>query len=128
MPILLLWKAYAWFGTGKAFLMPLLAKIPWQVWAGIAATIAVLYYGHVREARGVAKCQAQVKIATDREIGRQKQVSDTVVREAQERAKIASDKELEATNEAGKLQLEVDRLKNAKTVCLPSSITKRYRN
>lgn len=112
----------------SSFILPILAKIPWQVWAGIAATIAVLYYGHVREARGYERCQAQVKIATDREVARQAQVSENVLREAQTRAADASKRELEATNEASKLQTEVAKLKTAKTVCLPDSITKRYRN
>lgn len=113
----------AWGG----WILPLLSKIPWQVWAAIAGIIAILYYGHVREARGYDKCQAAVKIATDKEIARQSQISTDVLREAQQRAADASKRELEAKDEAGKLQADVDRLKTAKTTCLPNSITKRYR-
>lgn len=125
---LLLWQAYAWLGSGWFAILPLLKKVPWQVWAGIAAVIAILYYGHVRENRGYARCQAAVKVATDKEIARQAQVSEDVLAEASKRAKVAEDNQLEAQRNAAELQKEVDKLKTAKTVCLPGSITKRYRN
>ena len=127
MPFLLLWQAYAWFGTAKSIVAPILGKVPWQVWAGIAAVIAVLYYGHTREQRGIARCQAQVKIATDNEVARQTQVSQNAIKEALDRARVASQKEQEAQANADKLQGEVDKLKEAGTKCLPDSITKRYR-
>lgn len=120
--------ARAYLASYGAWVLPLLARIPWQVWAAIAAIIAILYYGHIREARGYDKCQAAVLVATNAEIARQSQVSANVLKEAQQRAADAQQRELEAKDEASKLQGDVDKLKNAKTTCLPASITKRYRN
>lgn len=124
---LLLWKAYAWMGVGGGFILPLLKKVPWQVWAVIGCILAVLYYGHVREKRGHQRCQAQVKIATDHEIARQTQVTQNALKEAMDRALAASQRELEATRNAEVLQGEVDKLKEAGQKCLPKSITDRYR-
>lgn len=124
---LMLWKAYAWFGTGSAIIGPILKKVPWQIWVGIAAVIAVLWYGHVREKRGYARCQQQVKIATDHELARQNQVTQNALKDALDRARVAAQREQEANRNADKLQEEVDKLKEAGQKCLPKSITDRYR-
>lgn len=124
---LMLWKAYAWFGTGSAILGPIFKMIPWQVWVAIGCVIAVLWYGHVREKRGYEKCQTQVKIATDHELARQTQVNQSALREALKRAADAQVREQEANNERDKLQQDVDKLKEASQKCLPKSITDRYR-
>lgn len=123
MPILLLWQGISWLGTFGT----ILKKVPWQVWAVIGAVIAVLYYGHVREARGYARCQAAVKIATDHEVARQSEVSQNAIRDALKRAADASAREQEANNERDKLQQDVDKLKEAGQKCLPGTITNRYR-
>lgn len=39
-------------------LKSLLKRIPWQVWAALALAVAVLLYGHHREAQGYAKAEA----------------------------------------------------------------------
>lgn len=124
---LILWQVYAWIGGAGTFIFPLLKKVPWQVWAAIGGVVAVLWYGHIRENRGYAKCQAQVKIATDHEVARQTEVSQNAIAASQRRAVEAATREQEAKNNADKLQQEVDQLKNAKIICLPDSITRKYR-
>lgn len=126
---LIAFQAYAWIGGASAFIMPILKKVPWQVWAAIGGIIAVLWYGHIRENRGYAKCQQQVKIATDHEVARQAEISQQAIQNSIKRAQEAEAKAQEVNSANADLQREVDGLKNAKTtVCLPSSITKRYRN
>lgn len=128
MPILLFWQAFSWLQTGwVAMLLPLIKKVPWQVWAVIACAIGVMWYGHVREKRGYDRCQAQVKIATDHELARQTQVTQSALREALKRAADAQVKEQEANDARDKLQQDVDKLKEASQKCLPKSITDRYR-
>lgn len=124
MPVLLLWQAWSWIGTFGN----LLSKIPWQVWAAIGGVIAVLYYGHVRENRGYAKCEAAVVVATNKEKARQTQVADQALAASRERELAAQAKATEASDELDKLQRQVEGLKTSKTTCLPANITKQYRN
>jgi hypothetical protein len=126
---LILWQAFAWGSSiWGGWILPLLAKVPWQVWAAIAGVIAVLYYGHVRENRGYARCQTATEEAQRKEVARQDEVASAALNAARERERLANQRASEAQDELGKLQGEVDKLKTAKTVCLPGSITKQYRN
>jgi hypothetical protein len=126
---LLLWQGWAWLSwLGGGFVLPLLKKVPWQVWAGIACIIAVLYYGHVREKRGYDRCQAEVKVATDTEVNRQNDVANDVINASRQREAEASAEAQQASGERDALLEEVKKLKTAKTVCVPKSITDRYQH
>lgn len=121
---LIIWQAWSWLsflGGG------LIKKIPWQVWVGIAGVIAVLYYGHVREQRGYERCQAQVKEATDREVARQTQVSADAVKASKLREAQALATAEKASEDLKDVQDEIARLKKGDTVCLPKSVTDKYR-
>ena len=110
----------------SSYILPILAKIPWQVWAALGLLIAFLYYGHIRENRGFAKCQTQVEAATAKENTRRQEAAEGALKEAQSRASESARRasELEGRNE--ELQGAVAKLKNATTVCVPKSITDRF--
>ena len=122
------WVAWAWIKSiWSVTLLPLLAKVPWQFWAGLAVILAFFYYGHVREKRALEACYAKVEQAKNTELDRQREVSDRVVADAK-----AS--EAEAQNEAKDTKERLDhaledvaKLKEANRVCLPRSITDQFR-
>lgn len=126
---LLIWQAISWVSWGwGGFLLPILKKVPWQVWVGIAGIIAVLWYGHVREQHGYEKCQAQVKEATDREVARQAQVSKEAIEASKTREAEASAKAQKASEERDAIESEFAKLKESKATCIPKSITDKYRS
>lgn len=109
-----------------AVIAPFIAKIPLRVWVYIGCAIAVLMYGHYRENKGFGKCQVKYEQAADKERDRQIQVTADALAKANKRAQEAQDK-LKDTQEAiDDLNAQVAKLKNAKQVCLPKSITDRY--
>jgi len=116
------WLSSAWGG----FIFPLLAKIPWQVWAGIGLVIAFLWYGHVRENRGYDKCHAEVVTATNKEEAKRLEAANQALSEAQSRASESADRARQLSEALDETQKQVRDLKNAKTVCLPDSITRQY--
>jgi hypothetical protein len=126
---LLIWQVISWSQSiWVTLLLPFIKMVPWQVWAGIAGVIAVLYYGHVREERGYAKCEARVVEATKAEQTRQGQVADMALQAAKQREDEANTKAQAASEALDATQKQVAALKNAKTTCLPKSITDQYRN
>ena len=116
------WMSSAWGG----FIFPLLAKIPWQVWAGIGLVVAFFWYGHVRENRGYEKCHVQVVEAANKEKARQQEAADEAVKEAQSRATESAQRAQSLQEDLDATQKQVGELKNAKTVCLPGSITGQF--
>lgn len=126
--MLYVWIAWAWVKSiWQVTLAPLLAKVPWQVWAGLASVVVVLYYGHVKEQKGIAKCQAQVEIAKNAEIQRQANVAAGAIANAK-------NEEAQAKQEAAILKGRLDnalqdisKLKDANKVCVPKSITDQFR-
>lgn len=126
MPVLIpiIWS---WISSGwVAFILPLIKKIPWQVWAAIAIIIGVLYYGHVREKRGYEKCHQQVVTATNAEEARRLEAANAALSEAQSRAQESARRAQDMEDANVDLQKQVGQLKTAKTVCLPKSITDQY--
>lgn len=108
-------------------LLPLLAKIPWQVWVAIAVAIAFFWYGHVRENRGVAKCEAQVEVAKNAEIQRQQNAASAAVEAAKQRETEAKDRLAKVEKELDNARDEASKLKEANKVCLPRSVTDKLR-
>jgi hypothetical protein len=55
------------FSAGLLFarVSGLLKRVPWFVWAALALIVAVLFYGHHREAQGYAKAEAYWKAEID---------------------------------------------------------------
>jgi hypothetical protein len=124
MPIgLLISIAGSWFSSG---LFPLLKKVPWQVWAAIAGVLAIMYYGHVREKRGFAKCHDAVVTATEVETKRRAEAAEASAAEAQSRASESAQRAKDLEGELNVTQKEVAKLKNAKVECLPGAITDRF--
>lgn len=116
----------SWASSGwAAFVLPLLKKVPWQVWATIGAVILALWYGHVREKRGYDKCHMQVVETTNKEKARQLQAANDSMVEAQKQAAESQDRANALKDELDKVNDDVKKLKNAKQVCLPKSITDR---
>ncbi len=126
MPLLIpvIWS---WISSGwVAFVMPILKWIPWQVWAAIAAIIAVLYYGHVREARGYDKCHVEVVKATNAEVARQAEETRKALDASKLRESDALAKANQTQEDLNNALSDVAKLKTAKTVCLPGSITDQF--
>lgn len=109
-----------------SYVLPIVAKIPWQVWAGIAALIGVLYYGHIRENRGYEKCHTQVVAATVKENARRQEAAEGALKEAQSRASESARRASVLEDRNGELQADVNKLKTAQTICVPKSITDRF--
>lgn len=108
-------------------LLPLLSKIPWQVWAALGLAIAFFWYGHVRENRGYAKCEVQVQVAKDKEVQRQQDIANRLVAEAKEREARAANKVQKVEEELDNARREAAKLKEANKVCLPRSVTDKLR-
>lgn len=119
--------AWSWIKSfWQITLLPLVAKIPWQLWAALAVIIGFFYYGHVRESRALKECYAKVEQAKDLERRRQQEVSDKVVADAKQA-------EAEAQQEAGDMKERLDhaledvaKLKEANRICLPKSVTDQF--
>lgn len=125
---LFFWIAWAWIKSiWSVTLLPLLAKIPWQVWAGLAVVIAFMWYGHVREKRGNDKCWAQVELERAAEVKRQEGVSNDALAAAENEKREAQQNATELKERLDATLKEVDKLKEANQVCLPKSITDQYR-
>ena len=125
LPILTV--AWSWMTSGwVAFVLPLIRKIPWQVWAILGAIVLTLYYGHVREKRGFNKCHAQVVEATRVEEARRQTAANESITEANRRAQESAARASELKDELDGVREEARKLKNANTVCLPKSITDRF--
>lgn len=122
----LLGIAWSWMSSGwVAFALPLLKKVPWQVWAILGAIVLALWYGHVREKRGYDKCHVQVVEATRVEDARRIKAANDSMVEAQKQAAESQDRAIALKDELDKVNDDVKMLKNAKQVCLPKSITDR---
>jgi len=127
MPFLALPIIWSWVSSGwVAFALPLIKKIPWQVWLALGLLVAFLYYGHVREKRGYDRCHAQVVTATNKENARRLEAANESLIEANKRAQESARRASTMEEENAKLQGDVAKLKTAKTVCLPKSITDQY--
>lgn len=125
MPILLM--AGSWITSGwAAFVLPLLRKIPWQVWAILGAIVLTLYYGHVREKRGYNKCQVQVVEATRIEEAHRLTAANDAITEANKRAQESAARASQLKDELDDVRIDAAKLKNAKETCLPKSITDRF--
>lgn len=122
------WIAWAWIKSlWEVTLLPLVSKVPWQIWAGLAVVVGFFYYGHVRESRALKECHAQVEQAKNRELARQQEVSDRVIADAK---RAEAEAQQEADEMKGRLDhalSDVAKLKEANAVCLPRSITDQYR-
>lgn len=117
--------AWSYLSSWGGFILPLLSKIPWQVWAGIAGILGILYYGHIRENRGFEKCHVQVVAATQQENAHRQEAADGALKEAQSRASDSARRALELEDRNGELQKDVAALKTSGTICVPKSITDR---
>lgn len=104
----------------------IISKIPWQVWAAIVGVLALMYYGHVREKRGYDRCTAQVRAATGAEMLKRAKAAEDSAQEALNNAAESAERARTLQGELDATQVEVAKLKNAKTVCIPKSITDRY--
>lgn len=123
MPVLatIAWQ-YAssfWLAT----LLPLLKKIPWQVWLALGILIAFITYGSYRERTGYHKCQVITQKAADAEKARQKQIAASELLKLANREKEAQEKLSQTTEQMNELSKQVAALKTAKNVCLPRSVT-----
>lgn len=93
------------WGGASSIILPWLRAVPWQIWAIVGALLAVLYYGHWKEARGVAKCELRIEQAAAKERLRQEGVRRLEGQKASQRAD-----ELEAKNTT--LQSKVEEINN----------------
>lgn len=124
-PFNLIWL----FGQGfiMSTVVPILKKIPWQVWLALVVVIAFFWYGHTREKRGYAACEVSYKLAANKEIIRQK----TVIAEANEKSarleNELSSKATEINNAREQAVEEYRKTEKANAVCLDESITDRLR-
>lgn len=122
------WIAWAWIKSiWQITLLPLLAKVPWQVWASLVVVVGFFWYGHVRENRALKECHAQVEQAKNRELSRQKEVSDRVVADAKKSEAIAQQEASEMKGRLDNALQDVAKLKDANKVCLPRSVTNKFR-
>lgn len=106
---------------------PLIKKIPWQVWVGLAAVLFVLWYGHYKENKGYNKCQIETKAAAQKEIDRQHVVALEAIAKAKKREEDANTKLETIEKELSDALTEAKKLKQANQVCLPSSVTTKLR-
>lgn len=110
-----------------AVIAPIIAKIPLKVWLAIGGIIAVMLYGSYRDHKGFNRCSVKYEDAAKAEKARQAEVSSKALQKANERA-TAAQAQLDKTQEqVDDLNKQVAKLKNAKQVCLPKSVTDRIR-
>jgi flagellar motility protein MotE (MotC chaperone) len=121
---LMLWIAWAWI---KSTIFPLLGKIPWQIWGAIAVAIAFFYYGHIREKRGRDECYAQVEVAKNTEIERQKKVTTEALANAEHEKNVAQQRADELKERLDNALADISKLEDANKTCLPKSVTDQFR-
>ena len=122
LPIIWSWVSSGWV----AFALPLIRKIPCQVWAVLGAIVFVLFYGHVREKRGYNKCHMQVVEATRIEEAHRLTAANEAITEANKRAQQSAAEASKLKDELDAARFETGKLKTAQQTCLPKSITDRF--
>ena len=125
MSLILIWQMISAFGS--VTLIPLLKKIPWQVWAVVGGIVLVMLYGSYREKKGYKACEVKTEQAANKEIARQHAVAGQEILKAQVRAKEAEERAKVTEKDLENVNKEVAKLKTAKVVCLPGTITDRIR-
>ena len=121
LSLLIGWQWVAAFFS--ATLLPLLKKIPWQVWLALGLAIVFMVYGGYRERKGYAKCEAVTREAAIKERGRQEQIAKQELAKVLTREQEARERLDKTTEQIDALNKQVAELKTAKNVCLPKHIT-----
>ncbi len=125
LPLSIIWQIVS--ASISTTIWPIIKKIPWQVWVGVVLVIGVLWYGHYKENKGYSRCELETKIAADKEVSRQKKIAQDAISEAIQRADKANQKLQITEKELNDVLIEASKLKQAKQVCLPTSITGKLR-
>ena len=87
-----------------------LKLIPWQVWAALAAALAIMYFGHIRYKAGYARAEA-VYQAHFRDLERQRDEANKAVQKALAERNEAAEK-LKKAHEEALAEAEAKRLKD----------------
>lgn len=120
--VALSWITSSWAG----FFLPIVKKIPWQLWAVLLVVVGVFYYGHTQYNAGYAASNARYERAAQEERARQQKVYEDALaaaklREAEAKARLSTlEEDLNAAREMA------SKLKDAKRVCVPANITARF--
>lgn len=125
MPLIAIWQIISAFGS--VTIMPLLKKVPWQVWAIIGGVILVLMYGSYREKKGYRTCEIKTEQAAQKEVARQKTIAQQEIAKAKLREADAAQKLDRLSKELDNVVNDAAKLKTAKNECLPATITDRLR-
>lgn len=125
LPFILGWQMISAFFT--ASILPLVRKIPWQVWAVVGVVVAFMFYGSYREHKGYRKCEIKTEQAAQKEIARQAEVAKSEVAKAKLREADANRRLEQVSKELDNVNEDVAKLKEANKVCLPKSVTDKFR-
>lgn len=112
---------------GKGVLLPMLFKIPKEVWIVIGIIAAFLYYGHYTAKKARLQKDMEYAQKTERERLRQESVFQEETRKANQRAAEATRKLTDLEREIEDVKTAVSKDPKSGNVCLPPNITDRLR-
>jgi hypothetical protein len=103
--------------------------IPPKVWIGLAVVAAIWYYGHWKEKQGRLECEAAVRVATQKEVARVKEVNSKVTQGLLARALEAEERNRRLAKEVDDAVKDVGVSTKGKSdvVCLPGTFLDRVR-